>query len=163
MIRWAAGGSKAAAAWFRAGAASGTSSGRSFLPPSLPLLRPSSFLPLLVALVVFTISLPGASCHLQRDKPRLANGRGLRLPLNISETVVPSRTRPAGGLQSRSGGPLGRHVRSYNHLQGDIRRRKLFSFQKFFLRIDRDGKVNGTKSKDDPLSKSLHVMIQMPV
>uniref|UniRef100_A0A8C6SET0 Fibroblast growth factor n=1 Tax=Neogobius melanostomus TaxID=47308 RepID=A0A8C6SET0_9GOBI len=46
-----------------------------------------------------------------------------------------------------------RHVRSYNHLQGDIRRRKLFSFQKFFLRIDQNGKVNGTKSKDDPLSK----------
>lgn len=76
--------------------------------------------------------------------------------MNISETVVPSRaSRPAGGPQGRSGGPLGRHVRSYNHLQGDIRRRKLFSFQKFFLRIDRDGRVNGTKSKDDPLSKSL--------
>ncbi|KAG5281046.1 hypothetical protein AALO_G00066850 [Alosa alosa] len=48
--------------------------------------------------------------------------------------------------------PVGRHVRSYNHLQGDVRRRKLFSFQKFFLRIDRRGMVNGTKSKDDPLS-----------
>ncbi|KAI1882004.1 hypothetical protein AGOR_G00246210 [Albula goreensis] len=46
----------------------------------------------------------------------------------------------------------GRHVRSYNHLQGDVRRRKLFSFQKFFLRIDKNGKVNGTKSKDDPFS-----------
>ncbi|XP_036385779.1 fibroblast growth factor 10a [Megalops cyprinoides] len=47
---------------------------------------------------------------------------------------------------------VGRHVRSYNHLQGDVRRRKLFSFQKFFLRIDKNGKVNGTKSKDDPFS-----------
>ncbi|CAG08586.1 unnamed protein product, partial [Tetraodon nigroviridis] len=46
----------------------------------------------------------------------------------------------------------GRHVRSYSHLQGDIRMRKLFSFQKFFLRIDKNGQVNGTKSKDDPLS-----------
>uniref|UniRef100_A0A3P8TCX5 Fibroblast growth factor n=1 Tax=Amphiprion percula TaxID=161767 RepID=A0A3P8TCX5_AMPPE len=55
---------------------------------------------------------------------------------------------PAG----RTGGAQGRHVRSYNHLQGDIRRRKLFSFQKFFLRIDKNGNVNGTKSKDDPLS-----------
>ncbi|MBN3319267.1 FGF10 factor, partial [Atractosteus spatula] len=45
---------------------------------------------------------------------------------------------------------VGRHVRSYNHLQGDVRKRKLFSFQKFFLRIDKNGKVNGTKSKDDP-------------
>ncbi|RXN28763.1 fibroblast growth factor 10-like protein [Labeo rohita] len=46
----------------------------------------------------------------------------------------------------------GRHVRSYVHLQGDVRQRKLFSFQKFFLRIGKDGKVNGTKSKDDPYS-----------
>uniref|UniRef100_A0A3B4FD31 Fibroblast growth factor n=1 Tax=Pundamilia nyererei TaxID=303518 RepID=A0A3B4FD31_9CICH len=46
----------------------------------------------------------------------------------------------------------GRHVRSYNHLLGDIRRRKLFSFQRFFLRIDKNGKVNGTKIKDDPFS-----------
>ncbi|XP_076854911.1 fibroblast growth factor 10b [Brachyhypopomus gauderio] len=45
-----------------------------------------------------------------------------------------------------------RHVRSYNHLQGDVRRRKLYSYQKFFLRIDKTGKVNGTKSKDDPYS-----------
>ncbi|MBN3301041.1 FGF10 factor, partial [Amia calva] len=47
---------------------------------------------------------------------------------------------------------VGRHVRSYSHLQGDVRTRKLFSFQKFFLRIDKNGKVNGTKSKDDPFS-----------
>uniref|UniRef100_A0A3Q2VI81 Fibroblast growth factor n=3 Tax=Haplochromini TaxID=319058 RepID=A0A3Q2VI81_HAPBU len=57
--------------------------------------------------------------------------RTLRAPVNISE---------------------GRHVRSYNHLLGDIRRRKLFSFQRFFLRIDKNGKVNGTKIKDDPFS-----------
>lgn len=44
---------------------------------------------------------------------------------------------------------------SYNHLQGDVRRRKLFSYQKFFLRIDKKGKVNGTKSEDDPYSKWL--------
>ncbi|KAF0031395.1 hypothetical protein F2P81_015950 [Scophthalmus maximus] len=48
---------------------------------------------------------------------------------------------------------IGRHVRSsYNHLQGDVRQRKLFSFQKFFLRIDKKGTVNGTKSEDDPYS-----------
>lgn len=47
----------------------------------------------------------------------------------------------------------GRHVRSYVHLQGDVRQRKLFSFQKFFLRIGKDGRVNGTKSKDDPYSE----------
>ncbi|XP_067084605.1 fibroblast growth factor 10-like [Osmerus mordax] len=57
-----------------------------------------------------------------------------------------------GGPLGRTGGAQGRHVRSYNHLQGDVRRRKLFSFQKFFLRIDKNGRVNGTKMKDDPLS-----------
>ncbi|XP_035382165.1 fibroblast growth factor 10b [Electrophorus electricus] len=45
-----------------------------------------------------------------------------------------------------------RHARSYSHLQGDVRRRKLYSYQKFFLRIDKSGRVNGTKSKDDPYS-----------
>uniref|UniRef100_A0A671QPZ1 Fibroblast growth factor n=2 Tax=Sinocyclocheilus anshuiensis TaxID=1608454 RepID=A0A671QPZ1_9TELE len=53
---------------------------------------------------------------------------------------------------SSSASTSGRHVRSYVHLQGDVRQRKLFSFQKFFLRIGKDGRVNGTKSKDDPYS-----------
>uniref|UniRef100_A0A9J8CY45 Fibroblast growth factor n=3 Tax=Cyprinus carpio TaxID=7962 RepID=A0A9J8CY45_CYPCA len=53
---------------------------------------------------------------------------------------------------SVSASTSGRHVRSYVHLQGDVRQRKLFSFQKFFLRIGKDGRVNGTKSKDDPNS-----------
>lgn len=56
-------------------------------------------------------------------------------------------------VSSSSATVVGRHVRSsYNHLQGDVRRRKLFSYQKFFLRIDKKGKVNGTKSEDDPYS-----------
>uniref|UniRef100_A0A3P9NZB7 Fibroblast growth factor n=1 Tax=Poecilia reticulata TaxID=8081 RepID=A0A3P9NZB7_POERE len=70
----------------------------------------------------------------------------------ILESKLISRPRATRGPLGQAGGPQGRHVRSYNHLQGDIRRRKLFSFQKFFLRIDRNGQVNGTKSKDDPLS-----------
>ncbi|XP_056110792.1 fibroblast growth factor 10b [Rhinichthys klamathensis goyatoka] len=53
---------------------------------------------------------------------------------------------------SSSTSTSGRHVRSYVHLQGDVRQRKLFSFQKFFLRIGKDGRVNGTKRKDDPYS-----------
>lgn len=58
-------------------------------------------------------------------------------------------------MSASSATVVGRHVRSsYNHLQGDVRRRKLFSYQKFFLRIDKKGKVNGTKSEDDPYSKS---------
>ncbi|MEE6458175.1 hypothetical protein FKM82_000196 [Ascaphus truei] len=46
----------------------------------------------------------------------------------------------------------GRHVRSYNHLQGDVRCRKLFSFTKYFLKIDGNGKVSGTKKEDCPYS-----------
>lgn len=48
---------------------------------------------------------------------------------------------------------VGRHVRSYDHLLGDVRRRKLFSFHKYFLKIDKNGKVSGTKKENDPFSK----------
>lgn len=156
MIRWAAGGSKAASASYCSRAGFGAlfgSATSSRLRPSSTLLSSLS-LPLLLALVFFSFSLPEAACHqLRRDRLRLANPRTLRVPLNISETEVVSRPRATGVPLGRTGGPQGRHVRSYNHLQGDMRRRKLFSFQKFFLRIDKNGKVNGTKSKDDPLSK----------
>nr|XP_040051236.1 fibroblast growth factor 10b [Gasterosteus aculeatus aculeatus] len=153
MIRWAAGGSKAASASSCSGAGVGPRCGRgtgSRLRLPSTLLPPALSLPFLVAVLFLSFSLPGAACHqLRRDRPRPASPRTLRLPLNVSEVEVISRTRATLG---RTGGPQGRHVRSYNHLQGDMRRRKLFSFQKFFLRIDKNGKVNGTKSKDDPLS-----------
>ncbi|KAM6965454.1 fibroblast growth factor 10b [Aplochiton taeniatus] len=98
---------------------------------------------LLLALLLLGSSLPGAVSHqLSGDRTRLPP----RATLNISDTGT------TGVPLSRPGGPQGRHVRSYNHLQGDVRRRKLFSFQKFFIRIDKNGKVNGTKIKDDPLS-----------
>ncbi|XP_054613828.1 fibroblast growth factor 10a [Dunckerocampus dactyliophorus] len=70
-------------------------------------------------------------------------------PLHASSARLPRATN----LSLSSSAVAGRHVRSsYNHLQGDVRRRKLFSYQKFFLRIDKKGKVNGTKSEDDPYS-----------
>ncbi|XP_029301031.1 fibroblast growth factor 5-like [Cottoperca gobio] len=70
-------------------------------------------------------------------------------PLYASSARLPRATNES----SSSATVVGRHVRSsYNHLQGDVRRRKLFSYQKFFLRIDKKGKVNGTKSEDDPYS-----------
>ncbi|XP_061603652.1 fibroblast growth factor 10a [Phyllopteryx taeniolatus] len=72
-------------------------------------------------------------------------------PLHASSARLPRATNASSS--SSSGAVVGRHVRSsYNHLQGDVRRRKLFSYQKFFLRIDKKGKVNGTKSEDDPYS-----------
>ncbi|GAA6216982.1 fibroblast growth factor 10a [Lates japonicus] len=70
-------------------------------------------------------------------------------PLHASSARLPRATN----VSSSSATVVGRHVRSsYNHLQGDVRRRKLFSYQKFFLRIDKRGTVNGTKSEDDPYS-----------
>ncbi|KAJ3604585.1 hypothetical protein NHX12_029325, partial [Muraenolepis orangiensis] len=110
--------------------------------------------PLLLTLVVLFFSLPpGVACRQPRRDHRtpLVVPHAHGPPSNLSEVrTFPSATgaRAAG----RTRGPQGRHVRSYTHLQGDIRRRKLFSFQKFFLRIDKSGQVNGTKSKDDPLS-----------
>ncbi|XP_077456794.1 fibroblast growth factor 10-like [Stigmatopora argus] len=118
-------------------------------------LSSSWSLPLLLALVASAFTLPGAACRRPgRDGPRPTGWPGQRATPNIWEragvrqpgtaaTTAPART---------GGGAQGRHVRSYNHLQGDIRKRKLFSFQKFFLRIDKNGRVSGTKSKDDPLS-----------
>ncbi|KAH1169332.1 fibroblast growth factor 10 [Mauremys mutica] len=46
----------------------------------------------------------------------------------------------------------GRHVRSYNHLQGDVRWRKLYSYNKYFLKIEKNGKVSGTKKENCPYS-----------
>nr|XP_033787571.1 fibroblast growth factor 10 isoform X4 [Geotrypetes seraphini] len=56
---------------------------------------------------------------------------------------------------TNSSSSAGRHVRSYNHLLGDVRWRKLFSFTKYFLTIDRNGKVNGTKKENCPYKVSL--------
>lgn len=43
---------------------------------------------------------------------------------------------------------LERHTRSYNHLEGDVRLRRLYSANKFFLCIDKTGKVDGTRRKN---------------
>ncbi|XP_074527007.1 fibroblast growth factor 10b [Halichoeres trimaculatus] len=156
MVRWAAGGSKAASASSGSRTGFGARSGSGFGSGVSSRLRSSTLLPslpVLVALVLLSFFLTGAVCHPnRRDRLRHTNPRTLRVPLNVSETEVGFRPRATRGPLGRAGGGQGRHVRSYPHLQGDIRRRKLYSFQKFFLRIDRDGKVNGTKSKDDPLS-----------
>lgn len=48
---------------------------------------------------------------------------------------------------------LERHTRSYNHLEGDVRLRRLYSANKFFLCIDKTGKVDGTRRKNYADSK----------
>uniref|UniRef100_A0A3B5LFJ3 Fibroblast growth factor n=1 Tax=Xiphophorus couchianus TaxID=32473 RepID=A0A3B5LFJ3_9TELE len=74
--------------------------------------------------------------------------------LSVSDVFFSFSQLPrATNVSLSSATVVGRHVRSsYKHLQGDVRRRKLFSFQKFFLRIGKDGNVNGTKREDDPYS-----------
>uniref|UniRef100_A0A8C7KBA4 Fibroblast growth factor n=1 Tax=Oncorhynchus kisutch TaxID=8019 RepID=A0A8C7KBA4_ONCKI len=100
-------------------------------------------------------SLPASRCpqqHVPGCEPPSPSSH-FRVPVNSS--LAASRvgeTGETGGPFEGIRVPLGRHVRSYNHLQGDVRQRKLFSFQKFFLRIDTNGRVNGTKSREDPLS-----------
>lgn len=42
-----------------------------------------------------------------------------------------------------SSGP--RRPRSYPHLEGDVRWRRLFSSTHFFLRVDHSGRVQGTR------------------
>ncbi|KAF7696974.1 fibroblast growth factor 10a [Silurus meridionalis] len=74
------------------------------------------------------------------------------LPVACHDARRAARTSRVANNSSSTAVVVGRHVRSYSHLTGDVRRRKLFSYQKFFLRIDKNGTVNGTKTKDDPFS-----------
>ncbi|XP_038596342.1 fibroblast growth factor 22 [Tachyglossus aculeatus] len=55
-----------------------------------------------------------------------------------------------GGDYSWLGGA--RRVRSYHHLEGDVRWRRLYSSTHFFLHIDPSGKVEGTRWKECPNS-----------
>lgn len=74
------------------------------------------------------------------------------------DMVSPEATNSSSSSSSSSSSfsspsSAGRHVRSYNHLQGDVRWRKLFSFTKYFLKIEKNGKVSGTKKENCPYSK----------
>ncbi|XP_057573600.1 fibroblast growth factor 10 [Hippopotamus amphibius kiboko] len=94
--------------------------------------------------------------------PRPGGGGGGCLLLLLLASCVPTG-RPALGPPAAPPGAAnalcaaasapgaGRHVRSYNHLQGDVRWRKLFSFTKYFLKIE-DGRVSGTKKENCPYS-----------
>ncbi|XP_077593505.1 fibroblast growth factor 10-like [Stigmatopora nigra] len=121
--------------------------------------------PLPLAFLLLLLLLGGSSSSPLTLKSRHGGSRRPNRPLVARETPTTSYS-PATQRVSSAGLPgatdlsssssaavVGRHVRSsYNHLQGDVRQRKLFSYQKFFLRIDKKGKVNGTKSEDDPYS-----------
>ncbi|OCU02553.1 fibroblast growth factor 10 [Xenopus laevis] len=71
----------------------------------------------------------------------------------ISVTCNEARGRDwLRSAEASSNSSSGRHVRSYNHLQGDVRSRKLFSYTKYFLQIDGNGTVSGTKKENCPYS-----------
>ncbi|XP_051269127.1 fibroblast growth factor 10a [Dicentrarchus labrax] len=134
---------------------------------SCPFCRPPSLLLSLTFLLLLLLLGPTSSsplATLSPDSENNHNASGGTPPDIFISRPPPSSSPPpvhassarlprATNVSSSSATVVGRHVRSsYNHLQGDVRRRKLFSYQKFFLRIDKKGKVNGTKSEDDPYS-----------
>lgn len=71
----------------------------------------------------------------------------------LGQDTVSSEATNSSSSSFSSPSSAGRHVRSYNHLQGDVRWRKLFSFTKYFLKIEKNGKVSGTKKENCPYSK----------
>ncbi|XP_047426712.1 fibroblast growth factor 10a [Mugil cephalus] len=135
---------------------------------SFPPRRPPSFLPSFTLLLLLLLLGPSSSSPLsaspadpgrRQDAPGEASPHSPVSPPSPSSSPASPRASSArlpratnvSSSSSSSAAVVGRHVRSsYKHLQGDVRRRKLFSYQKFFLRIDGEGKVNGTKSEDDP-------------
>ncbi|KAL8203914.1 UNVERIFIED_CONTAM: hypothetical protein K2H54_064691 [Gekko kuhli] len=64
------------------------------------------------------------------------------------DTPLPKAPNSSSASSASSPASAGRHVRSYYHLSGDVHWRKLYSYNKFFLRIEPNGKVSGTKSQD---------------
>uniref|UniRef100_A0A3Q3K457 Fibroblast growth factor n=2 Tax=Monopterus albus TaxID=43700 RepID=A0A3Q3K457_MONAL len=126
-------------------------------PPSLLLSLTFLLLLLLLRPSSSTLSSPSDSENNHnapgRTPPHFSSSHPLPSSSPIPLHASPARLPRATNITSSSATVIGRHVRSsYNHLQGDVRQRKLFSYQKFFLRIDKKGKVNGTKSEDDPYS-----------
>uniref|UniRef100_A0AAQ4QL78 Fibroblast growth factor n=1 Tax=Gasterosteus aculeatus aculeatus TaxID=481459 RepID=A0AAQ4QL78_GASAC len=63
--------------------------------------------------------------------------------LLVTAGTAPGACPPGAGRE-----PLQVHARSYNHLEGDVRLRRLYSANKFFLCIDKTGKVDGTRRKN---------------
>lgn len=131
---------------------------------SCPCFRPPSLLSLTFVLLFVLLGPSSSPCAASARPEKARDAPGATPPPPRIFVPHPSHIPPPHASSARlpratnasSATVVGRHVRSsYNHLQGDVRRRKLFSYQKFFLRIDKKGKVNGTKSEDDPYSKWL--------
>ncbi|XP_037679810.1 fibroblast growth factor 22 isoform X1 [Choloepus didactylus] len=78
-----------------------------------------------------------------------------RLWLGLAWLLL-ARAPGAAGTPNRPRG-----ARSYPHLEGDVRWRRLFSSTRFFLRVDAGGRVQGTRWRHGPDSiveiRSVHV------
>nr|XP_004538263.3 fibroblast growth factor 5 [Maylandia zebra] len=130
---------------------------------SCPCRRPPSHLSLTLLLLLLLLG-PSSSSPLSASSEHGRNAPAGTSPHFLISYLPPSssptplhassaRLPRATNVSSSSATVVGRHVRSsYKHLQGDVRWRKLFSSQKFYLRIGEEGKVNGTGNKDDPYS-----------
>ncbi|XP_007072256.2 fibroblast growth factor 22 [Chelonia mydas] len=79
----------------------------------------------------------------------LARPCSLWLCLALSLLAGSAHGDPPGSNHS---GATSRRPRSYNHLEGDVRWRRLYGATHFFLCIDSSGKVQGTRWKESPNS-----------
>lgn len=101
-----------------------------------------SHLPCCCLLLLFLVSSVPVTCH--------DLGQNMLSPEATNSSSSSSSSFPSSFSSPSS---AGRHVRSYNHLQGDVRKRKLYSYNKYFLKIEKNGKVSGTKKENCPFSK----------
>lgn len=101
-----------------------------------------SHLPRCCLLLLFLASSVPVTCH--------DLGQDMLSPEATNSSSSSSSSFPSSFSSPSS---AGRHVRSYNHLQGDVRKRKLYSYNKYFLKIEKNGKVSGTKKENCPFSK----------
>ncbi|XP_044309367.1 fibroblast growth factor 22 [Varanus komodoensis] len=67
--------------------------------------------------------------------------------LTVSAEENPDTALQEGGQSWRPAS--GRSIRSYPHLRGDVRWRRLYSPNHFFLSIDDNGKVKGTYQREN--------------
>ncbi|KAF1446452.1 Fibroblast growth factor 10, partial [Spheniscus mendiculus] len=100
-----------------------------------------SHLPCCCLLLLFLVSSVPVTCH--------DLGQDMLSPEATNSSSSSSSSFPSSFSSPSS---AGRHVRSYNHLQGDVRKRKLYSYNKYFLKIEKNGKVSGTKKENCPFS-----------
>ncbi|XP_059775171.1 LOW QUALITY PROTEIN: fibroblast growth factor 22 [Balaenoptera ricei] len=109
-------------------------------PPPRPPLAPSSTPP--------PISQWQSRGRARGDKSRRRRaGRGAirgRLWLGLAWLLLARAPGAAGTPNSP------RRPRSYTHLEGDVRWRRLFSSTHFFLCVDPSGRVQGTRWRDSP-------------